>query len=153
MIHDAHGFWIADAGNPAVLPALEGDQTADLVVVGGGYTGLWTAWHALVADPEARVIVLEAGRCGHGPSGRNGGFVTGMALSLPALTARFGAGPARAWVDASAETVRAIGDWCEEEGVDAWYRAGGELVVSTAPAQDGAGAEAVGGNEVVALGA
>ncbi|HWT25711.1 MAG TPA: FAD-dependent oxidoreductase, partial [Solirubrobacteraceae bacterium] len=83
MIHDAHGWWIADAGSPEVLPALDGDRTADLVVIGGGYTGLWAAWHALEADPEARVVVLEAGRCGHGPSGRNGGFVSGMALSRP----------------------------------------------------------------------
>ena len=47
--------------------------------------------------------------------------------------------------------MRAIGTWCEAEGVDAWYRPGGELVVSTAPAQDGVGAAAVDGDEVVAL--
>jgi glycine/D-amino acid oxidase-like deaminating enzyme len=134
-----------------VLPPLEGDVTADVVVIGGGYTGLWAAWHALHADPGARVVVLEAGRCAHGPSGRNGGFVTGMALSRPALTDRFGEPAARAWVDAAADTVRAIGAWCEAEGVDAWYRLGGELVVSTAPAQDGVSADAVDGSEVMAL--
>ena len=107
-----------------------------MVIVGGGYTGMWAAWHVLEADPDARVVVLEAGRCGHGPSGRNGGFVSGMALSRAALTARFGAAAAQAWIDAAADTVRAIGDWCEAEGVDAWYRSGGELLVSTAPAQD-----------------
>ena len=88
MLHDAHGFWIADAGSPEVLAALEGDHRADVVVVGGGYTGLWTAWHVLEAEPDADVVVLESGRCGHGPSGRNGGFVTGMDLSLPALRER-----------------------------------------------------------------
>jgi glycine/D-amino acid oxidase-like deaminating enzyme len=67
------------------------------------------------------------------------------------LTERFGAGPARAWADAAAETVRAIGAWCATEGVDAWYRPGGELVVSTAPAQDDVSAGAVDGDEVVAL--
>ena len=98
-IHDAHGWWIADAGSPAVLPALEGDHAADVVVVGGGYTGLWAAWHVLAAEPDARVVVLEAGRCGHGPSGRNGGFVTGMALSRPTLIERFGGAgaPRRGW--------------------------------------------------------
>jgi glycine/D-amino acid oxidase-like deaminating enzyme len=150
-IHDAHGWWIAEAGSPAVRPALEGDVAADVVVIGGGYTGMWSAWHVLEADPDARVAVLEAGRCGHGPSGRNGGFVSGMALSRPTLVERFGAGPAKAWVDAAAATVDAIGAWCEAEGVDAWYRRGGELVVSTAPAQDGVGADAVDGTEVVAL--
>ena len=87
MLHDAHGFWIAEAGSPAVLPALEGNGDADVVVVGGGYTGLWTAWHVLDAQPDAAVVVLEAGRCGHGPSGRNGGFVSSLDLSLPALRA------------------------------------------------------------------
>jgi glycine/D-amino acid oxidase-like deaminating enzyme len=144
MLHDAHGFWIAEAGSPAVLGALEGDHDADVVVVGGGYTGLWTAWHVLAADPDARVVVLERGRCGHGPSGRNGGFVTGVDLSLPALRSESGDAAAEAWVAAARATVDAIGGWCESEGVDAWYRKGGELVVSTAPAQDGGvGAEAV----------
>jgi glycine/D-amino acid oxidase-like deaminating enzyme len=150
MLHDAHGFWIAEAGTPAVLPALEGDVSADVVVIGGGYTGLWTAWHVLAAAPDARVVVLEAGRCGHGPSGRNGGFVSSMDLSLPSLRAEYGEAAATAWVAAARETVDAIGAWCEAEDVDAWYRKGGELCVSTAPAQDGVSADAVDGATVLA---
>jgi glycine/D-amino acid oxidase-like deaminating enzyme len=150
MLHDAHGFWIAEAGSPAVLPAAEGELHADLVVIGGGYTGMWTAWHALEADPDARVVVLEAGRCGHGPSGRNGGFVSSMDLSYPSLRADYGEAAATAWVDAARETVDAIGAWCEAEGVDAWYRRGGELCVSTAPAQDDVSADAVDGTTVLA---
>jgi glycine/D-amino acid oxidase-like deaminating enzyme len=143
MLHDAHGYWIAEAGSPEVLPPLEGDAPADVVVVGGGYTGLWTAWHVLAAEPDARVVVLEAGRCGHGPSGRNGGFVTGMDVAGDAAD--------DAWRAAARETVDAIGAWCEAEGVDAWYRKGGELIVSTAPAQDGGtGAGAVDGVTVLA---
>jgi glycine/D-amino acid oxidase-like deaminating enzyme len=143
MLHDAHGYWIAEAGSPDVLPPLEGEAPADVVVVGGGYTGLWTAWHVLAAEPDARVVVLEAGRCGHGPSGRNGGFVTGMDVAGDAAD--------NAWRAAARETVDAIGAWCEAEGVDAWYRKGGELIVSTAPAQDGgAGAGAVDGVTVLA---
>jgi len=149
MLHDAHGFWIADAGNPAVLPPLEGEHTADVVVIGGGYTGMWTAWHLLDADPDARVIVLEGTRFGHGPSGRNGGFVSPMDLGAPALRADYGA-TGDAWVRAARETVDAIGAWCEAEGVDAHYRRGGELVVSTAPAQDAVSAEAVDGETVIA---
>jgi glycine/D-amino acid oxidase-like deaminating enzyme len=150
MLHDAHGFWIAEAGSPAVLPALEGAATADVVVIGGGYTGLWTAWHLLAAEPDARVMVLEAGRCGHGPSGRNGGFVSSLDLSLPSLRAAYGDAAAAAWVDAARETVDAIGAWCEAEGVDAWYRRGGELCASTAPAHDGLSADAVDGTTVLA---
>jgi glycine/D-amino acid oxidase-like deaminating enzyme len=150
MLHDAHGFWIAEAGSPAVLPAADGDIRADVVVVGGGYTGMWTAWHLLAAEPDLRVVVLEAGRCGHGPSGRNGGFVSSMDISRPTLVAEVGEAAATAWTDAARETVDAIGAWCEAEGVDAWYRRGGELCVSTAPAQDGAAAEGVDGTTVLA---
>src|SRR4051812_11050562 len=149
MRHDAHGWWIADAGAPQPLVPLSGNASADVVVVGGGYTGLWAAWHALEAG--ASVIVLEAGRAGLGPSGRNGGFVSSLALSRPTLTERFG-GPAADEIVAESEaSVRAIGAWCEAEGVDAWYRAAPHWVVSAAPAQDGTSADAVDGSEVVAL--
>ena len=60
VIHDAHGWWIAEAGAPAPLPALAGDVDADVVVVGGGYTGMWTAWEIAEREPNARVVVLEA---------------------------------------------------------------------------------------------
>ena len=150
MRHDAHGFWIAEAGAPPPCPPLDGDVDADLVVVGGGYTGLWTAWHALAAAPDARVVVLEAGRCGHGPSGRNGGFVSSLDLSLPALREDVGEAAATAWASESRATVDAIGAWCEAEDVDAWYVRGGELLVSTAPAQDGVSADAIDGTTVIA---
>ena len=154
MLHDAHGLWIAEAGSPEVLPALEGEQSADVVVVGGGYTGLWTAWHVLAAEPEADVVVLESGRCGHGPSGRNGGFVSSLDLSLPSLRRDYGEAAAEAWAAEASETVDAVGAWCEAENVDAHYRKGGELCVSTAPAQDaGVGPDAVDGERVLALSA
>jgi glycine/D-amino acid oxidase-like deaminating enzyme len=148
MLHDAHGFWIADAGSPPPRPALTGEERADVAVVGGGYVGMWTAWHVLEAAPDARVVIVEAARCGHGPSGRNGGFVSSLDLSLPSLRADLGDAPARAWVAAAHATVDAIGAWCEAEGVDACYRKAGELVVSTAPAQDGVSADAVDGAAV-----
>jgi glycine/D-amino acid oxidase-like deaminating enzyme len=151
MRHDAHGWWIAEAGAPDRLAPLAGDLAADVVVVGGGYAGLWTAWHVLDGEPGARVVVLEADRCGHGPSGRNGGFVSSLWLSLPRLSGAFGERRGRELCEASADSVRAIGAWCEAEAVDAWYREAPHLVVSTAPAQDGAGAAAVDGREVVAL--
>ena len=151
MLHDAHGFWIADAGSPPPRPALTGEERADVAIVGGGYVGMWTAWHVLEAAPDARVVILEAARCAHGPSGRNGGFVSSLDLSLPSLRADLGDGPARAWVAAAHATVDAIGAWCEAEGVDAWYRKAGELVVSTAPAQDEVGADAVDGAAVRAV--
>ncbi|MEK6326577.1 MAG: FAD-binding oxidoreductase [Actinomycetota bacterium] len=136
-VHTARGWWLQEAEPNAELPPLEGELDADLVVVGGGYTGMWTAWFVSELDPEARVVLLEAGRCGGGPSGRNGGFVNAMWFSLPALRQRFGDAAALRLTRAAEEAVGEIGRWCEEQRVDAWYRAGGYLQVSTAPAHDG----------------
>ena len=60
------------------MPSAEGELSCDVLVVGGGYTGMWAAWHLSQLEPGATVVLLEADRCGHGPSGRNGGFVNAM---------------------------------------------------------------------------
>ncbi len=137
MRHDAHGWWLAEAASGPPRAPLEGELDADVVVVGGGYAGLWTAWHVLEAEPGARVVVLEADRCGFGPSGRNGGFVDALWESLPRLVERDGERAALAVCRASADSVGAIGRFCAAEGVDAWFEPVGHLVVSTAPAQNG----------------
>jgi glycine/D-amino acid oxidase-like deaminating enzyme len=137
--HTARGFWLEEAGEPSPLPPLEEDGEADVVVIGGGFTGLWTAWWIRDADPDARIVVLEAETCGGGPSGRNGGFVNSMWFSVPAMIERFGAAGAIAVAGAAREAVHGVGRWCEEHDVEAWYRAGGYLLVSTAPAHDEVG--------------
>ena len=68
-----------------MLP-LDGPVTADVVVIGGGYTGMWAAWELL--ERGATVVLLESAICGHGPSGRNGGFCESMWLSAAALRER-----------------------------------------------------------------
>jgi glycine/D-amino acid oxidase-like deaminating enzyme len=137
------GWWLEEAGRVESLPPLSGSLEADVVVVGGGYTGMWSAWHVLQADPSARVVLLESALCGHGPSGRNGGFCESMWLAAHALKERFGAAPARALLDAASRSVSQIGAWCEENDVDAWFRQSGYLCVSTAPAFDEAGGASV----------
>jgi len=134
--HTRYGWWLEEAGLPDPRPPLEGDVDADIVVLGGGYTGMWTAWFINELEPEARVALLEAERCGTGPSGRNGGFVDSMWISLSTLHKRFGADDALAIGRASEAAVDGIGDWCRDLGVDAGYRRGGYLQVSTAPAHD-----------------
>jgi glycine/D-amino acid oxidase-like deaminating enzyme len=134
--HTAHGWWQEEAQAPAGLPPLDGEQAADLVVVGGGYTGMWAAWFVTELEPGARVVLLEADRCGAGPSGRNGGFVNAMWFSLPALRRRFGDQAALQLTRAAQDAVEGVGRWCDEQGVDAWYHAGGYLQVSTASAHD-----------------
>jgi glycine/D-amino acid oxidase-like deaminating enzyme len=134
--HTATGFWLEEAGAVDPVAPLDGDVDADVVVLGGGYTGMWTAWQLLEREPEARVVLLEAGVCGHGPSGRNGGFAETLWTNLPDLLERFGAERTLAAAHASAASVEAIGAWCEEQGVDAWFRRAGFLMASAAEAQD-----------------
>src|SRR5919108_2238995 len=78
----------ADGMDPVALQQ-EGDERADVCIVGGGLTGLWTAIALHEREQSARVVVLEAERCGAGPSGRNGGFLHGywasLARTLPLL--------------------------------------------------------------------
>ncbi|MFC6341007.1 FAD-dependent oxidoreductase, partial [Nocardioides hankookensis] len=65
---------------------LEGDVEADVAIVGAGFTGLWTAHYLAEADPELRVVVLEAETAGFGASGRNGGWCSALfPASLPTL--------------------------------------------------------------------
>ena len=68
-------FWVDSLASRDPLPRLEGVVEADLCIVGGGFTGLWAALHAVGMDSSRRVVVLESGRCGEGASGRNGGFL------------------------------------------------------------------------------
>jgi glycine/D-amino acid oxidase-like deaminating enzyme len=136
------GWWLREAlgvpelaGEPA--RALERDTVADVVVLGGGYTGMWTAWFVKELDPGADVVVLEQDICGGGPSGRNGGFVNSFWHQLPTLCRRFGDAAALRLCEAGQASVEAIGAWCREHDVDAWFAPDGELEVSTWSAAEG----------------
>jgi glycine/D-amino acid oxidase-like deaminating enzyme len=138
MRHTRLGYWIEEAGEVAPRPALGGDLEADVLVVGGGYTGMWSAWYARQLEPEARVVLLESEElCGHGPSGRNGGFCNAMWFQLASMRERWGAEGALASAHAAQEAVGRIERFCREQGVDAWFGPAGYLQVSTAPAHDG----------------
>jgi glycine/D-amino acid oxidase-like deaminating enzyme len=133
-------WWADEAGDggPAE-PPLEGDAAADVCIVGGGFTGLWTALALREREPSARIVLLEAERCGSGPSGRNGGFVHGYWASLAKAQKALSDEDAVVLARAGEQIIpamRALPD-------DVWLREGGLLMVSTTPAQDQAIDEAV----------
>ncbi len=137
MRHDAHGHWIASADDVDPRPPLQGERSCAVAVVGGGYTGMWAAWWLKQHDPDADVVLIEADVCGHGPSGRNGGFVNSLWFSLPSLVARFGDEAALEVTGLADESLDEIGSWCEAQGVDARFRRSGYIQASTCEAQDG----------------
>jgi glycine/D-amino acid oxidase-like deaminating enzyme len=107
-----------------------------VAIVGGGFTGLWTALALHERDPELRIVLLEADECGFGPSGRNGGFVHGYWSHLPRMRQRFGDEGALAVARASEAIIPGIRAFCERRSEDVWLREKGMLHVSTIPAQD-----------------
>jgi glycine/D-amino acid oxidase-like deaminating enzyme len=126
-------FWLDDKAAPEPEPPLSGAQSADLAVVGGGYTGLWTALRAKDRHPELDVVLLEADTCGAAASGRNGGFCDAS------LTHGFANGLAR-WPDELStldrlgrENLAAIGETIGRLGIDCGWERTGELTVATAP--------------------
>jgi len=138
---DQRGWWLRDAltadpGAPCPTPAW--DATADVVIVGGGYAGMWTAWWLTEQDPAARVTILDADIAGGGASGRNGGFLTAWWDYLPALVGTFGDEAGLASAMALDGVADWIGAWADRHGVDAKWRQGGTLVASTSPVQDDA---------------
>ena len=134
-------FWLDRADRPEPRPPLAGDDRSDLLVVGAGFTGLWTALLAKQADPGRDVVVLEGGRVAVGASGRNGGFVSAS------LTHGLANGLER-WPDEMPDLLRqghenldAIDKTVRDLGIDCDFIRSGEIDVAVAPHQVAALAE------------
>ena len=130
-------WWQAQGGFPARRASLPGPAEADVCIVGGGYTGLWTAYYLAGLRPGLRIVVLEAAFAGYGASGRNGGWVT---AELPGSRARYaraagGAAGVRALEDALRSTVDEVGRVCASESISCDFVKGGRLSVATTPSQ------------------
>jgi glycine/D-amino acid oxidase-like deaminating enzyme len=130
-------WWRALGGMPPRRPSLPGPTEADVCIVGGGYTGLWTAYYLKGLSPHSRVVVLEAAFAGYGASGRNGGWVT---AELPGSRDRYARGPrgnvgVRDLEAALRETVDEVGRVCAAESIPAGFVKGGRMSVATSPPQ------------------
>ncbi len=126
-------FWLDAPDRPEPLPALVGDVSAHLLVVGGGYQGLWSALKAKERWPEREVVLLEGGRIGVAASGRNGGFVSAS------LTHGIANGHRR-WPEETAEVERlglenldALEADLRKYGIECEFERTGKLAVATEP--------------------
>lgn len=130
-------FWYADIGGlPGYRAALPGDVTADVCIVGAGYTGLWTAYYLRKSDPSLRVVIVEREFAGFGASGRNGGWLSG---GFSWSKAKYLRTSSRADVirmeRAMAGTVDEVCAVAAAEGIDADIRRVDNLLVATNKAQ------------------
>lgn len=122
-------------GSFAARPALDGDTDVDVAIVGGGYTGLWTAYYLRQLDRALRVLVIEREVVGFGASGRNGGWCIGELASSPDVHARkAGADAARRLLHEVHGTVDEIGRVVAAEGIDCHFAKGGTVRLARNPA-------------------
>ncbi|MFI7084884.1 NAD(P)/FAD-dependent oxidoreductase [Streptomyces anulatus] len=128
-------YWLDDPAKPDALPALTGDEHTDLLVIGGGYSGLWTALIAKERDPDRDVVLIEGHEVGWAASGRNGGFCAAS------LTHGLANGVER-WPDDIAEleelgerNLDAIEAAVARYGIDCEFERTGEIDVATEPHQ------------------
>ncbi|MFI5798349.1 NAD(P)/FAD-dependent oxidoreductase [Streptomyces sp. NPDC051677] len=135
VVNGGISFWFADDGLPAVREPLAGDRSGDVVIVGGGYTGLWTAYYLKKAAPLLDVTVLEQRFCGYGASGRNGGWLYNGIAGRDRYAALHGHEAAVRLQRAMNETVDEVVRVAAEEGIDADVHRGGVLEVARTPAQ------------------
>jgi glycine/D-amino acid oxidase-like deaminating enzyme len=130
-------FWLDRPERPDPRPRAVGEVSADLVIVGGGFTGLWIAVQAAEENPGRSIVLLEGGRIGDGASGRNGGFCSAS------LTHGLGNGMDRyadelpTLLRMGTETLDAIEQTCNRLGIDADFERTGELDIANFPYQVG----------------
>lgn len=117
---------------------LRGRTTADVCIVGGGYTGLWTALELKIRRPDLDVCLVEAGLCGSGASGTNAGMLMNLWPKFPSLEALAGRTEATWLAQQSSTAVEDVIGFCRDHDIDAHIERRGWLWASSSPAQDGA---------------
>ncbi|WP_306212920.1 NAD(P)/FAD-dependent oxidoreductase [Actinoplanes sp. RD1] len=136
MDPDLTSWWLRTLEPFEWRAPLPGDTSADVVIVGGGYTGLWTAYYLAGLAPRKRIVVLEAEYAGFGASGRNGGWCSGL-FPVPEgkLARRYGPDRASALTKHLADAVDEVGRVAAAEGIDCHYAKGGTITLARTPAQ------------------
>lgn len=134
---DIGSYWLASCGDDFTPRAgLMGDETVDVAIMGGGFSGLWTAWFLLRDNPGLSIAIVERQFCGFGASGRNGGWCSPrFPINPAALTRRFGAATARSMLLAQQVMVEEMGRICDEEAIDAQFNPVGVLTLARSAEQ------------------
>ncbi|WP_322936811.1 NAD(P)/FAD-dependent oxidoreductase [Nocardioides bizhenqiangii] len=137
VINGGVSLWWQQLGSPgATRPPLPGSTDADVCIVGGGFTGLWTAYYLQRAQPDLRVVVLESRFVGFGASGRNGGWVTNTVTGgrerYERTHGRAAAIEQQRAMNATVDEIIAV---AQRAGIDADIHKGGELTVARTAAQ------------------
>jgi len=131
----AVSYWLETSGDDlSPRPALPASMHADVAILGAGYSGLWTAYYLLKADPSLRVVLLEREIAGFGASGRNGAWCApGLNISLGRLERLHGFAAAQRTYGAVFDAVDEVGRVAQAESIDVDWRRGGELIVARGP--------------------
>lgn len=128
-------YWLDDPGRPGAVPALAGDERCDLLVVGGGYSGLWTALLAKERDPRRDVVLIEGREVGWAASGRNGGFCSASLTHGLANGLSRWPGELRALEDLGESNLDGIESAVERYAIDCDFERTGDITVATEPHQ------------------
>jgi glycine/D-amino acid oxidase-like deaminating enzyme len=130
--YSKYSFWLETAGDDLTpRPGLTHSTEVDVVILGAGYTGLWTAYYLLKATPSLKIAIVEKEIAGFGASGRNGGWCSSKFPVTPGmLERRYGRDAARALMLAMNGAVEDVARACEEEGIDADFHKGGILTLA-----------------------
>lgn len=136
LTHAGLSYWHATAGDLTPRAGLDGDTEADVAIVGGGLTGLWTAWYLLARDPSLRVVVLEKEIAGFGASGRNGGWCSALfPRSTGSLERVHGRDAALAMRRAMIGTIDEVGRATEAAGIRADFTRAGTIAYARSAVQ------------------
>lgn len=138
MNHPSYWFKQAlEIEKPETAKPLQQNIQADVAIVGGGYTGLWTAIMIKQQSPEKQVVVIEKGLCGSGASGANGGCMLTWSTKFPTLKRLFGEEHAAWLVKESEQAVLEIDGFCQQHKIDAQLSLKGVYYTATNKAQMG----------------
>ena len=130
--YSQRSFWLETCGEELTpRPPLTRSIDVDVAILGGGYTGLWTAYYLLCSNPELKIAVLEKEIVGFGASGRNGGWCSSKFPVTPSmLEQRYGHDKARALMLAMNGAVDEVARFCQSEAVDAHFHKAGILTLA-----------------------